>query len=137
MSKKEKIITVSALILAFVLLLGISLVYRNTSENKGVETGEKNIVLVVTDKEGVETRYEISTDAEFLSGAMEETEGLTFDGTMGPYGLMLEKVNGEKAVYEEDNAYWSILVDGEYGMNGIDSQPVTDGTEYRLVYTLV
>jgi hypothetical protein len=68
---------------------------------------------------------------------MEETEGLTFDGTMGPYGLMLEKVNGEKAVYEEDNAYWSILVDGEYGMNGIDSQPVTDGTEYRLVYTLV
>lgn len=137
MSKKGKIITVSALILAVVLLLGISFVYRNTSENEGVETGEKNIVLVVTDKEGVETRYEISTDAEFLSGAMEETEGLTFDGTMGPYGLMLEKVNGEKAVYEEDNAYWSILVDGEYGMNGIDSQPVTDGTEYRLVYTLV
>lgn len=137
MSKKGKIITVSALILAVVLLLGISFVYRNTSENEGVETGEKNIVLVVTDKEGVETKYEISTDAEFLSGAMEETEGLTFDGTMGPYGLMLEKVNGEKAVYEEDNAYWSILVDGEYGMNGIDSQPVTDGTEYRLVYTLV
>lgn len=137
MSKKGKIITVSALILAVVLLLGISFVYRNTSENEGVETGEKNIVLVVTDKEGVETKYEISTDAQFLSGAMEETEGLTFDGTMGPYGLMLEKVNGEKAVYEEDNAYWSILVDGEYGMNGIDSQPVTDGTEYRLVYTLV
>ena len=137
MSKKVKIITVSALILAVVLLLGISFVYRNTSENASVETGEKNIVLVVTDKEGVETKYEISTVAEFLSGAMEETEGLTFDGTMGPYGLMLEKVNGEKAVYEEDNAYWSILVDGEYGMNGIDSQPVTDGTEYRLVYTLV
>ncbi len=137
MSKKGKIITVSALILAVVLLLGISFVYRNTSENASVETGEKNIVLVVTDKEGVETKYEISTDAEFLSDAMEETEGLTFDGTMGPYGLMLEKVNGEKAVYEEDNAYWSILVDGEYGMNGIDSQPVTDGTEYRLVYTLV
>ena len=137
MSKKGKIITVSALILAVVLLLGISFVYRNTSENASVETGEKNIVLVVTDKEGVETKYEISTDAQFLSGAMEETEDLTFDGTMGPYGLMLEKVNGEKAVYEEDNAYWSILVDGEYGMNGIDSQPVTDGTEYRLVYTLV
>ena len=42
--------------------------------------------------EAARVKYEISTDAEFLSGAMEETEGLTFDGTMGPYGLMLEKV---------------------------------------------
>ena len=136
MSKKGKIIGIVAVILAFVLLLVISLVYRNANENKVEDTEKKNVVIIVVNKNAEETKYEISTDAEFLSGAMEEAEGLTFDGSMGPYGMMLLEVNGERAVYEEDNAYWSILVDGEYGMNGIDTQPVTDGTEYSLVYTL-
>ena len=49
---------------------------------------------------------------------------------------MVACVNGERAIYEEDGAYWSILVDGEYGMNGIDTQPVSDGVEYSIVYTL-
>ena len=150
MSKREKLFGIIAVILALVLLGGVFLVYKNTQNNKppkeilniGEQNSEaeqeiyKNIVLVVIGKDSIAKKYEISTAAKYLSQAMEQIEGLTFDGSHGPYGMMLEEVNGERAIYEEDGAYWSILVDGEYGMNGIDSQPVEEGVEYSIVYTL-
>ena len=150
MTKREKIFGIIALVLAVAVLGGVFFVYKNSQNNKPPkeilntaaekpdtqELTENNIVLVVIGKDSSARKYEISTTAKYLSQAMEETEGLTFDGSEGPYGIMLEEVNGERAIYEEDGAYWSILVDGEYGMNGIDSQPVSDGVEYSIVYTL-
>ena len=32
------------------------------------------------------------------------------------------------------NAYWAIYVNDEYGMYSLDTQPVTDGDSYALVY---
>ncbi len=95
----------------------------------------KKIVVKVVDKEGKETVYEHATDCEFLREATEEIESLTIEGAESVYGLMIESINGLRAVYEKDGAYWSITVDGEYGMNGIDTQPVTDGGTYAFVYT--
>ncbi len=65
---------------------------------------------------------------------MDEAEGLTYSGTDSEYGMMVEVVNGEQAIYSEDNAYWAFYVDGEYGQYGIDSQPVDDGVTYSIVY---
>ncbi len=96
--------------------------------------GSKNIVIEVKDSEGNVTSYEVVTDAEFLRQAMDEAEGLTYDGTDSEYGMMVEVVNGEQAIYSEDNAYWAFYVNGEYGNYGIDSQPVTDGDTYSIVY---
>ncbi|MBR4017733.1 MAG: DUF4430 domain-containing protein, partial [Oscillospiraceae bacterium] len=48
----------------------------------------------------------------------------------------IQEVDGEKAVFEEDNAYWAFYVDGEYAMLGIDQTPIEDGKVYRLAYTL-
>ena len=96
--------------------------------------GSKNIVIEVKDSEGNVTSYEVTTDAEFLRQAMDETEGLTYDGSDSEYGMMVEVVNGEQAIYSEDNAYWAFYVNGEYGNYGIDSQPVTDGDTYSIVY---
>lgn len=96
--------------------------------------GSKNIVIEVKDSEGNVTSYEVTTDAEFLRQAMDEAEGLTYDGSDSEYGMMVEVVNGEQAIYSEDNAYWAFYVNGEYGNYGIDSQPVTDGDTYSIVY---
>ena len=96
--------------------------------------GGKNITIEVTGSEGTTTSYAVSTDAEFLRQAMDETEGLTYSGTESEYGMMVEVVNGEQAIYAEDNAYWAFYVNGEYGQYGIDSQPVTDGDTYSIVY---
>lgn len=63
-------------------------------------------------------------------------EGLTYSGTDGDYGLMVDTVNDEKAVFEEDGAYWGFFVNGEYCNYGIAEQPVADGDEFEIVYTV-
>lgn len=95
----------------------------------------KNITVKVVDDKGEETVYTLSTDQEFLRGAIEEIAELKVEGTESDYGLMIDTVNGLRADYALDGAYWSIYVNGEYGMYGVDTQPVTDGDEYSLVYT--
>ena len=62
---------------AFALLIAaLSLVYVTFREK--AQAGSKNITLSVIDSAGKETIYTLSTDAQYLLGAMEEVEGLTF-----------------------------------------------------------
>ena len=97
--------------------------------------GAKAITIEVIGNEQKSTVYEVNTDAEYLRQAMEEAKGLEFSGTESEYGLSLMTVNGITADFNVDSSYWSIMVNGEYGMFGIDSQPVTDGDQYQLIYT--
>ncbi|MDD3223061.1 MAG: DUF4430 domain-containing protein [Lachnospiraceae bacterium] len=99
--------------------------------------GSKNITIEVLSKEGTSTVYDVSTDAEYLRQAMEEADGLEFAGEDSEYGMTILEVNGEKADYNVDGAYWSILVNGEYGNYGADAQIVTDGDAFQIVYTVM
>lgn len=116
-----------------VMIIGMLVVYNQFKE-KPVE-GSKAVTIEVIDSAAESKMYEVNTDAEYLREAMEEAEGLEFEGEEGDYGLMIESVNGEKAVYEEDGAYWSIMVNEEYANYGADQQPVEDGDAFQLVYT--
>ena len=98
--------------------------------------GAKTLTIEVVDKEAVVTSYEVHTDAEFLRQVMEETEGLTFEGTESEYGLMINTVNGVTADYNVDGSYWAFFVNGEYCNYGVDSQPVNDGETYTIAYTV-
>ncbi len=131
MKKQTKIIiAVVAIVAVIAILCGVYIA------NKPVATtGAKNVTLEVIDNEGTSTMYEANTDAEYLSELFEEIDGLTVEGTTSEYGLYIETVNGITADYSIDSSYWSIMVNGEYGMYGADSQPVTDGDAYQLVYT--
>lgn len=97
--------------------------------------GNKAITIEVVNQTQESTVYELNTDAEYLRQAMEEADGLTFSGTEGPFGLMIDTVNGVRADYTLDNAYWSFLVNGEYSNYGIDTQPVMDGDAFTIAYT--
>lgn len=94
----------------------------------------KHITLTVTYADGHSDELAIDTEAEFLKEAIEDQVEL--GGEEGEYGFYIESVNGEKADYDADGAYWAIYVNGEYGMYGVDSQPVADGDSYALVYTV-
>ncbi len=96
----------------------------------------KNITVEVADKDGNVTSYETTTDAEFLLEAVEAMDDVTIEGTEGDYGLYIESVNGVKADYETDGAYWSIYVNGEYGSYSVSEQPVNDGDTYRFAYEI-
>lgn len=97
--------------------------------------GDKHITIEVVDDQETSVSYSVDTDARYLREALEETEGLTVEGTESEYGLMVETVNGVTADYESDGAYWAFYVDGEYCSYGVDQQPVEDGQAYRIVYT--
>lgn len=119
--------------LLVVLIAAFAVIYGAFSE-KPVE-GNKEITIEVVYEDDTSKLYEMKTDAEYLRQAMEEAEGLTFSGQESEFGMMVEVVNGVSAVYEEDGAYWSFLVNGEYCNNGIDTQPVEDGDAFQIVYT--
>ena len=95
--------------------------------------GEKDITIAVTNSKGETVTYEVNTDAGYLSGAMEDAEGLTFDGYDSEFGLTLTTVNGEETDFT--TAYWGTYVNGEYCMYGVDSQPVNDGDAFKIEYT--
>lgn len=106
--------------------------------NSDAETSEqnlKNITIEVIDSKEESTIYEVSTDAQYLRQAMEDAQGLEFSGTEGQYGMMIEVVNGEQAIYDQDGAYWSFYVNDEYCMNGVDAQEVNDQDAFKIVYT--
>lgn len=98
--------------------------------------GSKSITIEVVDKELKSAVYDLKTDVEYLREAMEEAEGLEFSGTESDYGLMVETVNGITADYNVDGAYWAFFVNGDYCNYGIDTQPVTDGDAFKIVYTV-
>ena len=86
------------------------------------------------DDNGKETVYEHKTDAEYLYQALEEIDDLTVEGEEGQYGMILKKVNGVYAYWEENDAYWALYVNDEYGNNSVDQQPVYDGDSFAIKY---
>ena len=96
--------------------------------------GAKTITIAVTDNQNTTTGYETTTDAQYLRQAMEDTKDLTFQGTEGQYGLMLDTINGLTADWEQDQAWWSIYVNDALANYGIDSQPIADGDVIQFQY---
>lgn len=129
--KSKKILAVA---LVAVLVAALALVYVAYSE-KTVE-GMKNISIEVVMADETSTVYEVSTDGDYLIDAMNAAEGLTFEGEEGIYGLSISTVNGVRADYTLDGAYWAFYVDGEYCNYGVSEQPIEDGDEFSIVYTV-
>ena len=132
--KKKPSLKQALAVCALVLLAGAMLLVYSLFGEKAVE-GSKAVTLEVVNAQGQSTVYSVKTDAQYLKGVMDEAEGLTYEGTQGAYGLMISSVNGELADYNVNGAYWSIMVNGEYGNYGADQQPVEDGDGFALVYT--
>ena len=133
MKKSTKIvIAVVAAVVVIAALLGVYSAFGPKTSQ-----GAKAYTVEVVDNNGNSTSYEARTDAEYLRQALEELDEATdfaIAGEESEYGLYITSVNGVEANYDTDGAYWSVYVNGEYGMNGVDSQPVTDGDAYKLVY---
>ena len=90
--------------------------------------------LEVVSKDGTTKTYEAATTQEFLQGAMDELVAAGDFSYEEESGMILT-INGERADYNEDGAYWAIYVNGEYGQFGAAEQPIADGDVYRFEYT--
>lgn len=101
-------------------------------ETTGGELKKFTVTVVYADGSSKDFSYE--TDEEFV-GPVLENDGL-IKGNTGPYGLEITEVDGQKAIYAENKAYWAVYEGEEYAMQGIDTTPVVDGATYKLVYTI-
>ncbi len=128
-AKAKKILAVVLIVVLFAAVGAVYFLFRE----KPVE-GEKNITVEVVNSAKETKLYELNTDADYLRKAMEEIEDFTFSGDETEYGMTLIEVNGEKAVWSE-GAYWNVLVNGDYGQYGIDTQPIEDGDKFSFIYT--
>ena len=118
---------------AVVVLVAIMGILYSVFREKPAE-GSKEITIEVVNQAKESTIYEVHTDAEYLQQAMEEAEGLEFEGYDSEYGSTTTSVNGEVADFNVDASYWSFYVNGEYCNYGISSQPVEDGDAFQIVY---
>ena len=106
----------------------------NTGEDiTNIGEGETVFRFEVTDDEGEVTVWNVHTNKETVGAALLEVE--LIDGEESSYGLMVMYVNGIRADFTEDNAWWAFLVDGEMSLVGVDSVTVKEGEIYAFVYT--
>lgn len=117
------------LIVSLVLILG--LVGCADSKDKAALGEEVSFTLVVTDAEGAETSFAITTDKATVGEALLE-EGL-IEGEDSEFGLYITTVNGVTLDWDKDQKYWAFYIDGEYAQTGVDSTDVVAGTVYSLV----
>ena len=130
MKNKKTLIIVFVLLAVIGFFLGL---YAGFSEKP--EVGAKTVYIEVVDAAQSVDEYTVQTDAEYLRQVMDEADGLTYGGAEGEYGIMVDTINGVRADYTLDGAYWSFYVNGEYCNYGIDTQPVADGDVFKIEYT--
>ena len=129
MNKKTLWIAV-ALVLVVALLVGVYFATRpETTE------GMKSFTVTVVHKDGTTKDIPLKSDKEYLGDCL-EAEGIIVAAQGAGKEGMFDTVDGEKAVFETDSAYWGFYVGGEYATLGIYQTPIEEGAVYKLEHTV-
>ena len=128
MSKKSKITAVMLLLILIAAFCAVYLIFKPS-----VTAGEKAFTVKVVHADRSEKTFSYRCSDEYLGDTLLR-EGL-IKGEKGAYGIYITEVNGERAVYEKDKAYWALFINGEYAVSGIDATPIENGAQYTLAYT--
>lgn len=92
--------------------------------------GATVFTVVTTDPDGVESTFEVHTDAATVGEAL--TNAGLIAGHDSDYGLYVDTVNGVTLDWDKDGKYWAFYIDGEYAMTGVDATEVTAGAVYAF-----
>ena len=106
-----------------------------TSEVIPIDIGEGSITFIFEvkdDKEDIIV-WKVHTNESTVGAALLGV-GLV-EGTVSAMGLMVEYVNGLRADFMEDNAWWAFYINGEMAMEGVDSTDIEEGTVYAFIFT--
>lgn len=131
MDISKKKIVLSAVALAALIAVLAAVWWFNRPETS---IGEKNVTVEVVHKNERKRTFTCSTDEEYLDKLL-VSEGIVEDN-QAEFGLYILVVDGERADYNEDGAYWAVLQNGEATVTGASETPIHDGDVISLVYTL-
>jgi len=125
--------TVTAILLAAVILAAFAACGGSPAEIEAPATtalAPVTVTLLVTLPDGTQNTHEIISDKATLGEALDD-EGLVERDATG----MVVKVDGIEAIWDNDKAYWSFEINGDYAMHGVDEEILTPGNTYELKYT--
>jgi len=126
---KTALKTNTILILTAAVLFCITACSTETATHGGTAT----FILEITDNNGNQTTKEIKTDKTTVGAAL--LEAGIIEGTVSDFGLMVEYVNGLRADFVEDNAWWAFYINGEMAMAGVDTTEIEEGVTYAFIFT--
>jgi hypothetical protein len=131
-------------VLSLVLVAAMVLMFAGCGQNQGEEVPEtssnqqeiveKVFTFEVTELDGTKKEFQVKYDTEKTVGEALVNEKL-ISGENGPYGLMVDTVNGQKYDYNKDGVYWAFNINNDYAMTGVDSTQIKDGEVYSFVAT--
>lgn len=128
MKNKKVLFAAIALVVIIGLMIGIWFATRPQTQQ-----GSKEITVQVVHMDGSTKTFTYRTDEEYLDKVL-LAENL-IAGYEDQYGFVVETVDGERADWQLDNAYWAIYIGEEAATTGVSGVVVTDGASYKLVYT--
>lgn len=124
---KKTVLSAVAFCLAVLVLLGVW--YGTRPE---VQDGVKHITVEVVHKDGSEKSFAYETDQEYLGQLLKEERLIS--GTEDQFGIFVDTVDGETAVWEVDSGWWSLSCNGEDAQEGVDQVVIEDGSVYTWTY---
>ena len=139
---KRIVISAMSLVLALSLLLCLTAcaekgiddgLWESAAYSKDAEfgSGAKTVkVEVVLEDQSV--TFTVHTDKETVGEALLEHK--LIEGDDSEHGIYIKKVNGIRADYTLDKAYWAFYIDGQYALTGADATPIDSAATYRFVY---
>lgn len=106
---------------------------ENGTEKESPDDAKYSFTLNVIDDKGNSKKFNIKTNCDNLGDALLEAK--LVEGEDGPYGLYIKVVDGLRADYELDGAYWSLSKNGEMLLTGVSETKISNGEKYELTYT--
>ena len=101
---------------------------------ESVTLGDGTHTLALTvEMEGKSIVITVKTDETTVKDAL-AAHGL-IDGEQQAIGYLMSHLNGVRADWTLDGAYWAFYQNGKYMMSGIDSTPIEGDAAYEFVYT--
>lgn len=127
MKNKKLVLAAVALVAVVALFIGVWFATRPETF-----AGEKSFTLTVVHKDGTEKVFNLTSSEEKLGPAL-VAEGIIVESdSPGMYNT----VDGETADYSVDQGYWCFYVGEEAAMVGMNDTSITEGGQYKLVYTV-
>lgn len=128
--KNKKLVAVGVVVLA-ALLVVFGIVWYTS--RPAASEGAKTITVEVVHKDESKKTFTCKTDEEYLAKVLVSEKIIEDDPSETG---MFFVVDGEKAVYEDDQSYWAVYQNGEYAQLGVNELPISDGDAFSLVYTV-
>ena len=108
--------------------------WDNATYTEDITLGEGAYTLAITvEMENKSIVITVLTDAATVKDALAEHSLIA--GEQQSIGYMMSSINGVRADWTLDGAYWAFYQNGNYMMSGIDSTPIEGDAAYEFVYT--